>query len=113
MSYDFRCKIDLTRKARMVARGHTTETPASLTYLSVVSRDSVRIALLIAALIDLDIIACNIGNAYLNAPCREKIWFVAGPEFRSKQGQVVKVVRALYGLKSSGASWRYMLQETI
>ena len=109
----FDVKMDLTRKARMVAGGHTTETPASLTYSSVVSRDSVRIALLIAALNDLDIMACDIGNAYLNAPCREKIWFVAGPEFGSKQGQVVKVVRALYGLKSSGASWRNMLQETI
>ena len=72
-----------------------------------------RIALLIAALNDLDIMACDIGNAYLNAPCREKIWFVAGPEFGSKQGQIVKVVRALYGLKSSGALWRNMLQETI
>jgi hypothetical protein len=109
----FDVKMDLTRKARMVAGGHTTETPASLTYSSVVSRDSVRIALLIAALNDLDIMACDIGNAYLNAPCREKIWFVAGPEFGSKQGQVVKVVRALYGLKSSGASWRNMLQKTI
>jgi hypothetical protein len=102
----FDVKMDLTRKARMVAGGHTTETPASLTYSSVVSRDNVRIALLIAALNDLDIMACDIGNAYLNAPCREKIWFVAGPEFGSKQGQVVKVVRALYGLKSSRASWK-------
>ena len=71
-----------------------------LTYSSVVSRDSVRIALLIAALNDLDIMACDSENAYLNAPCGEKIWFVAGPEFGLKQGQVVNVVWALYGLKS-------------
>jgi hypothetical protein len=38
---------------------------------------------------------------------------VAGPEFGSRQGQVIKIVRALYGLKSSGASWRYTLQKTI
>ena len=37
----------LRRKARYVAGGHTTETPAALTYASVVSRDSVRIALTI------------------------------------------------------------------
>ena len=24
--------------------------------------------------------SCDIGNAYLNAPCREKLWFVAGKE---------------------------------
>jgi hypothetical protein len=109
----FDIKMDLTRKARFVAGGHTMETPTSITYSSVVSRDSVRIAFLIAALNDVDIMACDVSNAYLNAPCREKIWFVAGPEFGSRQGQVVKIVRALYGLKSSGASWRSMLQQTI
>jgi hypothetical protein len=59
---------------------------------SVVSRDSVRIAFLMAAFHDVDVMSCNISNAYLNAPCREKIWFVAGPEFGSRQGQVVKIV---------------------
>jgi hypothetical protein len=109
----FDVKMDLTRKARFVAGGHTTETPASLTYSSVVSRDSVRIAFLTAALNDVDVMTCDIGNAYLNAPCRERIWFVAGPEFGSRQGQVVKIVRALYGLKSSGASWRSVLKQAI
>jgi hypothetical protein len=84
--------MDLTRKARFVAGGHTTETPTSLTYSSVVSRDSVRIAFLMAALNDVDVMSCDISNTYLNAPCREKIWFVAGPEFGSRQGQVVKIV---------------------
>jgi hypothetical protein len=50
-----------------------TETPTSITYSSVVSRDSMRIAFLIAALNDLDIMACEDSNAYLNAPYREKI----------------------------------------
>jgi hypothetical protein len=110
----FDVKMDLTCKARFVAGGHMTETPASLTYSSVVSRDSVRIAFLIVALNDLDIMSCDIGNAYLNALCREKIWFVAGPEFGSRQGQVIKIVRALYGLKSSGESCRNTsLQRTI
>jgi hypothetical protein len=57
--------------------------------------------------------SCDVSNAYLNAPCREKIWFVAGPEFGSRKGQPVKVVRALYGLKSSGAAWRNLLQQAI
>ena len=106
--------MDLTRKARFVAGGHMTEPPASITYSSVVSRDSVRLAFLLAALNGLDIMACNIGNAYLNASCcREKVWFVAGPEFGSRQGTVIKVVCALYALKSSGASWRAVFNTTI
>jgi hypothetical protein len=109
----FDVKMDLTRKARFVAGGHTTETPLSLAYSSVVSHDSVRIAFLLAALNDVDVFSCDISNAYLNAPCQEKIWFVAGPEFGSRQGQVVKIVRALYGLKLSGASWRSVLKQVI
>jgi len=42
----FDVKMDFTRKARYVAGGHMTDPPASITYSSVVSRDSVRIAFL-------------------------------------------------------------------
>ena len=110
----FDIKMDFTRKARFVAGGHMTEAPNSLTYSSVVSRESVKIAFLVAALNDLDIMSCDIGNAYLNAPCREKIWFVAGAECGPElHGSVCKLVRALYGLKSSGAAWRAMFSAFI
>jgi hypothetical protein len=48
--YDIHNQDGLTRKARLVAGGHTTKPPESLTYASVVSRDSVRLAFLIAKL---------------------------------------------------------------
>ena len=109
----FDIKSDFTRKCRLVAGGHMTDPPSSITYASVVSRESVRIAFLYAALNDLDIKAADIGNAYLNAPCREKIYITCGPEFGPLQGKRAKVVKALYGLKSSGAAWRAHLAETI
>ena len=103
----FDVKMDnFTYKARMVAGGHTTETPASITYASVVSRDSIRIALTMAALNDLQVKVGDIQNAYLTAPCREKIVTICGPEFGEHQGQTAILVRALYGLKSSGAAFR-------
>ena len=71
----------LTRKACFVAGGHTTETPKSLTYASVVTRESVHLAFLTAALNDLNILAADVGNAFLNADCQEKIFFMASPEF--------------------------------
>jgi hypothetical protein len=77
----FDVKMDFTRKARFVAGGHVTEPPASITYASVISRDSVQIAFLIAALNDLDLLAADISNAYLNAPCHEKVYTTCGPEF--------------------------------
>ena len=102
-----------TRKARLVAGGHTTDPPSSITYSSVVARDSVRIAFTIAALNGLTPMSCDIGNAYLNAPCREKVWCIAGHEFGSDKGVVMVITRALYGLKSSGASWRAMFASTL
>jgi len=97
----------LKRKARYVAGGHTTDAPAALTYASVVSRESIRLGLLIAALNDLDIFSADIQNAYLTSPCQEKIWTVLGPEFGPQRcGRKALVVRALYGLKSAGAAFR-------
>ncbi len=102
----FDVKMDFTRKARLVAGGHLTNVPSSLTYSSVVSRDSVRIMFLLAALNDLKVLSADLGNAYLNAPNREKVYAVAGKEFVNGAGQNVIIVRALYGLKSAGAAWR-------
>ena len=109
--FDIKLGENYRRKARLVADGHRTETPTSITYSSVVSRDSVRIGLLIAALNELDVLSCDIQNAYLTAPCREKFYIVAGSEFGSDQGKIMKVTRALYGLKSAGASFRKFLGE--
>ena len=102
----FDVKFDLTRKARYVGGGHLTKVSPSLSYSSVVSRDSVRIMFLIAALNDLDVKMCDIGNAYLNAETRERLWFRAGKEWGSRANCEVIIVRALYGLKSSGAEWK-------
>ena len=97
---------DFRRKARLVAGGHMTKAPATLTYASVVSRETVRIALLMAALNDVDIWAADVLNAYITAPCREKIWTTLGKEFGDDCGRKAIIVRALYGLKSSGAAFR-------
>jgi hypothetical protein len=110
----FDIKMDLTRKARLVANGNETNPPKESVYSSVVSRDSVRIALLVAALNDLDILSADIQNAYLNAPTKEKIYTIAGPEFGADNiGRPVLIVRALYGLRSSGARFREHLASTL
>jgi Reverse transcriptase (RNA-dependent DNA polymerase) len=101
-----RCK----RKAQHVAGGHTIEPPSAVTYSSVVSRESIRIGLLILALNYLDVFATDIQNAYLTSPCEEKIYTVLGKEFGPhREGRNALVVRALYGLKSAGAAFRNQL----
>ncbi|KAI2506530.1 Reverse transcriptase (RNA-dependent DNA polymerase) [Fragilaria crotonensis] len=77
----FDIKMDLTRKARLVARGSMTEATKEETFASV--------------------------NAYLAAPNKEKVWTKftdqLGPEYNGKKAIIAK---ALYGLRSSGRSFR-------
>jgi hypothetical protein len=110
----FTVKFDLTRKSRYVAGGHLAPAiPKFMTYSSVVSRESVRIAFTLAALNDLEVLAGDVSHAYLHAKTKEKIWFRAGGEFGTRAGRQVKVVRALYGLPSSGNAWRAQLSDTL
>ena len=95
MIFDIKVRENFRCKARMVAGWHTTESPSSITYSSVVSRDSVRIDHTISALNNLDVLACDIQNAYLTAQYREKIWTRTGPKFGSESGCIMIVVRAL------------------
>jgi len=106
-------KMDFTRKARYVAGGHRTDPPKAITYSSVVSRETIRIALLVAGLNGLNLRLTDIGNAYLTAPVTERYYVVAGDEFGPLKGRVLKIVRALYGLKSAGAAFRAHLASVL
>jgi hypothetical protein len=105
MIFDIRME-DFCRKARLVAGGYATKALATLTYASVVSRETVLVALLMAALNNVDICAADVLNAYITAPCREKIWTTLGKEFGDDCCRKAIVVCALYRLKSSGAAFR-------
>jgi len=90
-----------------------TDDPGVSTFASVVSRDSVRIGFLIAALNGLDILAGDIQNAYLHAPSLEKNYFYAGSEWGANAGRIILITRALYGQKCAGAAWRQHLADTL
>lgn len=111
----FDVKADLTHKARLVAGGHCNFVPAHSMYSSVAARDSVRIGFLVVALNGLTMLACDIWNAYLNAPNREKVHVRVGKELfgPSNEGKYAVIERALYGLKSALAAWRSHFSDTI
>jgi hypothetical protein len=73
--FDIKMGENFRRKARLVANGNESEVPPTITYSSVVSQYSVRIALMIAALNDLKLLSCNsrLSRAYL-LHCRTGIW---------------------------------------
>jgi Reverse transcriptase (RNA-dependent DNA polymerase) len=109
----FDVEIDFTRKARFVAGGHMTNPPALITYSSVVSRESVRIAMLLATLNQLDMLAADLNGAYLNAPCRERVCYQAGKELGEDERKWIVIARALYELKLSGTAWKAMFAEAL
>lgn len=111
--FDVKLGENFRRKARFCADGHKTEAPSSITYSSVVSRDSVRIMLMIAALNDLDLRSADVQNAFLTAPNLEKCYMRAGPEFGENEGKVYIVRRALYGLRSASAAFRAFMAERL
>ena len=63
------------------------DVPVLKTYSSMVSREMVRIALLLAVLNEPDVHAADICNASLNTLYKEKIWVTARPEFGENAGQ--------------------------
>ena len=90
-----------------MAGGHLTQAqaPATITYASVVSRETVRLALTFASLNDLEVKVGNVLNAYITAPVKEKVWTILGPKFGLDSGKSAVIVHALYGLKSAGAAF--------
>jgi hypothetical protein len=82
-----------------------------MTFASFVSRESARIALILAALNHLDVKMADIENAYLMAPITQKVWTLLGPELGDDAGKSALIVRALYGMKSAGEAFRNHLAE--
>jgi hypothetical protein len=61
----------------------------------------------------LDVDAADVGNAYLMAYTKEKLYIIAGPGFGDRQGCWLVIVKALYGLWTSGARWHEFFADTL
>ena len=72
-----------------------TKAPATITYDSVVSRDTIRVALMIASLDDLEVKSDDILNVYIQAPVTKKVWTTLGPEFGKDTRKNAVIVIAL------------------
>ena len=100
-------KMDFTQKARWVLDGHKTSTPEGTTFAGVVSRKSVQIIFVYAALNGIAIYAADIRNAYLQAPSSQRDYIICGLEFGLENvGHVALIHRALYGGKMAGKDFR-------
>ena len=87
----FAVKHDGRHKARLVADGHLTDIPIESVYSGVVSLHGLRIVFFLAELYGLESWTADIGNAYLEAKTKEKIYIVAGPEFGKPKKYIEKM----------------------
>ena len=77
------------RKYRFVADRHKNQNQIEITCSSMVSSYSYQIAPNIAAINDLDILACDIQNAYVTAEYRKQVWAVSGTDFGSEDSEFI------------------------
>ena len=72
----FNLKMDFTRKAYLIAGGHKTDPPMQMIYSSVVSCKNICVAFLMATLHDVNLMAADVRNTYLNAKTQENMYIV-------------------------------------
>ena len=101
----FAAKFDGHRRARCVSGGHMTNDLEVDLYSGVVNLETARLAFVATVLMDLNVVAADIARAYIQALTIEKVFVIAGPKFGADEGRILIIVKALYGLKSSGAVW--------
>ena len=84
----FAVKHDGRHKARLVAGGHLTPDPIESIYSGIVSIRSISLVIVLAKLNKLEVWGADIGNAYLEAKTKEKLYIAAGPEFEELNGHI-------------------------
>jgi hypothetical protein len=110
----FAVKSNFRRKARLVAGGHKMDATGLTSCISVVHMESTRILNVIAKAQNLQILAGNVGNAYLNADTKENVYVRCGPEFGPElEDRIAIIKKSLYGIKASGAEWHSHFAKTL
>ena len=73
-----------------------TETPIESVYSSVVSLCGIRMVTFLAELNDLKIWQTDVGNAYLEAETKEKVYVIAGSEFGEQEGNILVIKKGRF-----------------
>ena len=87
-------------KATLVADGHLTKEHNETVYSGAVSLRNLRLVMFLAELNNLQLWGTDVGNAYLQALSREKLYIMGSLEFEELQGHVLVMHKALYGTRS-------------
>jgi hypothetical protein len=103
----FDVKHDLLRKSHFVAGGHMTTPPKDS------SLRSLRLCIFLWERNGLDVDAADVGNAYLMAYTKDKLYIITVPKSGDRQECLLIIVKALYGIQTSGARWHEFFADTL
>ena len=92
-------------KARLVAKGFTQQPGVDFvdTYSPVAKFASVRIMMVVAARLDLELHQLDVKTAFLNRDLKEEIYMdqPVGFQIKGQEGKVCRLKKSLYALKQS------------
>jgi Reverse transcriptase (RNA-dependent DNA polymerase) len=94
-------------KARIMAQGFTQIEGIDYdkTFAPVAKLTSIRTILAIAAKLNLEVQQMDIKSAYLNAKLEEEIYMAPPPGLDMPDRMVLRLVKAVYGMKQGGQMW--------
>ncbi|CAB0015328.1 unnamed protein product [Nesidiocoris tenuis] len=106
----FRTKQNGTKKARLVAKGYQEDTPGNL-YAPVAKIPTVRMFLCHALNNNLQIRQLDVPSAFLNGNLKNDVYIEFPDGVKPIEGKVLKLRKALYGLKESPRVWNERFNE--
>jgi hypothetical protein len=83
---------DGRHKAQLFAGGHLTDPNTESVYSSIVSLQGIRLNVFLTELNKLQLWVADVGNAYLEATTKEKVYIVGGPALGSLEGHSLRLL---------------------
>lgn len=99
-------------KARICVRGDLQPKTDEDNYASTLAFQVFRVLMALVAYFDLETLQVDAVNAFCNSPLDEEIYLYNPPGFGSK-GQILRLLRGLYGLRKSPKLWLKLLSGTL
>lgn len=101
----FKQKGDGTKKARLVARGFQQRGYVQNTYSPVFKMQTLKILLAFCCKNAIHIHQMDVETAFLNGNVKSEVYVKQPPGYNNGTSQVLKLHKALYGLKESPRQW--------
>ena len=100
-------------KARLVAMGYDQEINAQLNFAPVVKPNTVRLLMALAQIKKMAIHQIDISNAFCCADIEGEVHISAPKGMEIPEGKCFKLLKSLYGLRSSPRSWNKTIDKTL